>query len=280
MKRGLVLAVLLVGAVAAPQFYGPKSIQDPGSGQRAMKAPPSSIGVDQKLNNSIPLGLKFKDEIGAEVELRKYFTDQPVILMPVFYTCAGVCTLELNNMVDALRDFKNDNAGEDFQVVVFTIKPTEGPELAAAKKSVVLDIYNRRGAEDGWHFLSGEQESITALTDAIGFRYEYDASDDSVVHPAAAVILTPQGQISKYFLETDYPQQLLLDAVKDASKGRVGIKVEDTSVWNCVQIDPITGQRTLNIMKALNIAAVLTLAALVFSVVYMSVKYKVKGGTS
>lgn len=281
MKKVALIALVSLAAISFAQFYGPSQIQDPGSGQRALKAPPSAIGVDQKLNDSIPLGLEFTDSDGKKVTLREYFTDKPVVLMPVFYACAGVCTMELNNMTEALRGFKKDNVGEDLVVVTFTIKPTETHEMAKAKKDLILDIYNRKGAEKGWHFLTGEMDQIQALTNAIGFRYEYDPSDDTVVHPAAAVVLTPQGQISKYFLETEYQPRQLLDAVQEAGKGRIGGKVEATEFWNCIQIDPITGQRTLNIIKLVNLAGLVTLIALTVSVIYMSRKYKTKseGGT-
>jgi protein SCO1/2 len=270
------LAAFVLGSLAGAQYYGPKSMIDPGSGQRVMKAPQSEIGVDQKLNDMVPMDLQFTDSSGKRVVLRDLFKGKPVILMPVFYECAGVCNLELIGMADALRGFRSDSVGSEFEVVTFTIKPTETVEQAAARKLVILDLYNRRGAEEGWHFLVGDYKTIRRLTDSIGFRYTYDDTTGAIQHPAAAVVLTPEGQISKYFLETEYPQQLLLDAVKDASKGRVGIKVEDTSVWNCVQIDPITGQRTLNILKALNLAAVFTLVALTLSVAYMTVRYKNK----
>jgi protein SCO1/2 len=270
----------LIGAFVAASLagaqYGPKTLVSPGSGQRVMKAQQSAIGVDQKLNDYVPMDLRFTDSNGTQVALRSLFQGRPVVLMPVFYECAGVCNLELVGMADALRGFRNDSVGEDFDVVTFTIKPTETVEHAAARKSVILDLYNRRGADEAWHFLVADYATIRKLTDAIGFRYSYDEKTGAVLHPAAAVVLTPEGQISKYFLDTEYPQQLLLDSIKDAAKGRVGVKADDTSIWNCIQIDPITGQRTLNIMKAVNLAGVFTLVVLAVSVVYMTVKYKNK----
>lgn len=276
MKLLAVLASTALVAVASAQYYGPKSIIEPGSGQRAMKAPQSAIGVDQKLNDYVPMDLVFTDSDGRKVKLRDLFQGRPVILMPVFFECAGVCNLELTNMADSLHQFKRDSVGSEFDVVTFSIKPTEGPKTAAARKMVILDIYNRRGAEQGWHFLTGDMATIKKLTDAVGFRFSYDDETDALQHPAAAIVLTPQGQVSKYFLDTEYPQQLLLDSIKEASKGRIGIKVEDSSIWNCVNIDPITGQRTLNVIKVLNLAAMFTLVLLTVSVVYMTVKYKTK----
>ncbi|MEX2244695.1 MAG: SCO family protein [Fimbriimonadaceae bacterium] len=274
MRRVALFALALVACAAQAQFYGPKSMQDPGSGRRAVLAPQSQIGVDQKLNDYVPMDLRFTDSDGSKVVLRQFFKDKPVVLMPVFYECAGVCTLELNNMAMALGDFKKDFVGQDFIVVTFSIKPTEGPEFAQLRKDVILDIYNKRGAEEGWHFLTGSYDQIKALTDSIGFRYEYDNETGNVVHPAAAIVLTPQGQVSKYFLETEYPVGELLASIKEAAKGRIGVKVQDDSIWNCIELDPITGQKTLNIMKALNLAGLFTLVALTVAVVYMTVRYK------
>ncbi|MCH7945309.1 MAG: SCO family protein, partial [Armatimonadetes bacterium] len=252
-----------------------KSAPKPGSGQQAFKAPSSrDIRVDQELNDSVPLNLVFTDSEGRTVELRKYFTDRPVILMPVFYTCAGLCPIMLNNMVDSLHGFKKDSVGKEFEVVTFTIKHTETVAQAKARKDMILDIYARRGAEDGWHFLTGDRESIERLTDAVGFRYVYDETTDSVSHPAAAIVLTPQGQISRYFLDDSYPQQMLLDALKEAGKGRIGVRVESTSFWNCIRIDPITGQRSLNVLKAVKIGAVLTLVLLAVLIAGMGWKHR------
>ncbi len=278
MNRASLLVVGLAVATIAPSqtFYPPKNMVSPGSGQRVLRAPQSEIGVDQKLNDYIPMDLVFTDDLGKKVKLRDLFQGRPVILMPVFYACAGVCNLELTSMANSLHKFKKDSVGKEFDVITFSIKPTEGPEMAADRKMVILDLYNRRGAEESWHFLTGDLATIRKLTDAVGFRFSYDAEADAVAHPAAAIVLTPQGQVSKYFLDTDYPQQILLDSIKEAAKGRVGIKVEDDSFWNCIQIDPLTGQRTLNIMKALNLAAMFTLVLLAVSVVYMTMKYKTK----
>ena len=264
----------MLGALAFAQYYGPSSIQDPGTGRRAVRAPQSEIGVDQKLNDYVPMDAVFTDSDGRKVQLRELFKGRPVVLMPLFFACPGVCTLELDNMVEALRGFRSDFVGRDFDVLTVSIKPTEGPEAAKARKDQILDKYDRRGAEEGWHFVTGSLDQIRRLTDSIGFRFTYDSEADAIVHPACVVILTPEGQVSRYFLETDYPQQELLDTIKSAAKGRIGRKVDSDSIWNCIHIDPLTGQRSLNIMKVLDLAAIFTLLALAVSVVFMTLKYR------
>lgn len=269
----IVATVSLVSQTEA-QFYSNRQIQRPGTGRVALKAPSSAIRVDQNLNDYLPLDLTFTDSNGKKVKLRDYFGDRPVILMPVFYECSGVCTLELNNMVNALHEFKKDSVGKEFDVITFTIRPTETVQMAKDKKDMILDIYSRKGAEKGWHFLVGDYDQIRKLTDAIGFEYDYDETTGNISHPAAAIVLTPEGQISRYFLDTDYPQQILLDSIKDAAKGRVGRKADATSFWNCIKIDPITGQRSLNILKLLNIMGVITVVVMAFAIVFMTIKHR------
>lgn len=269
----LVAGLLATGALA--QYYGAdKSIQPIGSGRRALQASNSEIGVDQKLNDALPLDLKFTDSNGKPVVLRDLFQGRPVILMPVFYECGGVCALEMNSMVETVKEFKNDSVGEQFDIVTFTIKPTETIEQAATKKMEILDVYNRASGEDGWHFLIGEYDQIRALTDAIGFRYTYDPETGAVLHPAAAVVVTANGHISQYFLETSYVPSLMSEAINVARKGNVGRKVESDSFWNCIEVDPLTGQRSLNILKFVKLSGLAMLIAVAGSIIYMTRKYK------
>ena len=269
------LCLFAMVATSYAQYYGTeKSIQEIGSGRRAYAAADSGIGVDQKLNDAIPLDLAFTDSEGRKVQLRDLFQGRPVILMPIFYECGGVCALEFNSMVETLKDFKKDFVGEQFDLVTFTIKPTETIEQAAQKKAEILDVYNRRGASEGWHFLVGDLKEIKALTDAVGFRYEYDSKTGAVIHPAAAIVLTPTGHISQYFLETTYAPSAMLSAIRTANKESIGKKVEAETFWNCVEIDPLTGQRSLNVLKFLRLAGLATLIAVVGAIVFMTRKYK------
>ncbi|MDP6041598.1 MAG: SCO family protein, partial [Candidatus Latescibacteria bacterium] len=140
-----------------------------------------SVGIDQKLGESIPLNLTFQDESGSDVLLSQYFKDKPVILVPAYYECPMLCTQILTGLLSGLRPVSL-NAGTDFVVVTFSFDPGEGPELAAAKKVNYVYGYGREGGENGWHFLTGEQASIQALTQAIGYRYAYDPETDEYVH--------------------------------------------------------------------------------------------------
>ena len=65
-----------------------------------------------------------------------------------------------------------------------SFNPREGPGLASQKKASYLERYGRPQTAPGWHFLTGEQPAIDALTDALGFRYAYDEEIEQYAHGA------------------------------------------------------------------------------------------------
>ena len=126
------------------------------------------VGIDQRLNNQVPLNLKFRDEAGQTVTLGSYFGKKPVILSLVYYTCPMLCTMAENGLLNALRDVKFD-IGEQYEVVTVSIDPTETPGMAMGKKAVYVGLYGRPAAKQGWHFLVGDDPDIRALSQAVGF---------------------------------------------------------------------------------------------------------------
>jgi len=219
------------------------------------------VGFDQHLGDRIPLDLPFKDESGKDVRLRDYFGSKPVVLSLVYYRCPMLCTLSLNGLAGAL-EVLSFVPGQEFEVLTVSFDPHEGPVLASAKKLVYLKRYNRSGAERGWHFLTGPQASTEALTRAVGFRYAWDEATKQWAHPAGALVLTPDGRISKYLYGVEYSPKDLRLALVDAGGGRIGGLV-DTVLMYCYRYDPKTGHYSAAVLNLVRAGAVLTLAALV-----------------
>jgi protein SCO1/2 len=180
-----------------------------------------SVGIEQRLNNQVPLDLKFRDENGQTVTLGSYFSKGPVVLSLVYYTCTMMCTLTEHSLVNSLRDVKASIGGQ-YQVVTVSFDPTDTPELARAQKAIYVGLYGRPGAGQGWHFLVGDQLSIRALTRAVGFRYRYMMGMDEFEHATGIVVLTPKGRVSRYFLGIDYPSHDVRVALADASNEKIG----------------------------------------------------------
>jgi protein SCO1/2 len=249
--------VLLWAASAAAQPRSPQPVGPPASEKPAIVR---EVGVDQRLNERVPLDLAFADENGREVRLGDYFGRRPVVLALVYYECPMLCTQVLNGLVSALRVLAFD-AGREFDVVAVSFDPGEGPDLARAKRQAYLERYGRPGTAEGWHFLTGTPASIERLTRAVGFRYAYDKPRDQFAHGAAITVLTPSGVISRYFYGIEYaPRDLRLGLI-EASANRIG-SLADQVLLLCYHYDPMTGRYGFIALTLVRIGAVLTVAAL------------------
>ncbi len=251
-------AVLAAPGVVRAQGWIGRATGQP-AGQAAADRPGllAKVGIDQKLDAQVPLDLAFVDEQARPVTLARYFGRRPVVLALVYYECPMLCTQVLNGLVSAL-DVLSFDAGRDFDVLVVSFDPGETPGLARAKKAAYLERYGRPGTEEGWHFLTGRQESIARLTGAVGFRYAYDERTDQFAHAAAIVVLTPEGRVSRYFYGIEYaPRDLRLGLV-EASQGRIGTVV-DQALLLCYHYDPAQGKYGVVVMNLVRLGGAVTL---------------------
>jgi protein SCO1/2 len=257
----LALAALLVAVHAGAQ-------QGPGGtrytpGQPAEERPDllRDVGFDQKLDAQLPADLPFRDETGRTVRLGDYFGRRPLVLALVYYECPMLCTQVLNGLVSALDVLKFD-VGREFDVVAVSFNPREGPGLASAKKRSYVERYGRPGTEAGWHFLTGSEASIAALTETVGFRYAWDPETRQYAHAAGAIIVTPDGRVSKYFYGIEFSPRDLRFGLIEAAERRIGTPVDQLLLY-CYHYDPTTGKYGLVAMTAVRIGGVLTVLGLV-----------------
>jgi len=222
----------------------------------------ADIRIDQKLEAQVPLHLTFTDDKGRQVVLDEYFGDKPVVLGLVYYACPSLCNLVMNGMVNSFDGAGNLlNLGEDFIALTVSIDPRETYELAAEKKANYLGHFHRDGGDEGWHFLTGTEENIETLANAVGYRYFYDETTDQYAHDSGLVILTPDGVISSYYLGIEYLPRRLQFSLMDASDGKIG-SLMDQIVRLCFVYDPSQGAYGLSIMRTVRLAGGVTMAAI------------------
>jgi protein SCO1/2 len=259
MKHAVVLLVLVLAAAASARAQD--AVSQKPSGPPASEKPPMlrDVGIDQRLDQPLPLELAFRDEDGRNVRLGEYFGARPVVVALVYYECPMLCTQVLNGLVSALGVVSLD-AGRDFDVVAVSFDPREGPELAHAKKQAYLERYGRPQTAAGWHFLTGTPDSIERLTKAVGFRYRYDEDQNQFAHAAAIAVVTPDGVISRYFYGIEYPPRDLRLGIVEASAGRVG-SLADQMLLLCYHYDPSTGRYGFIALTLVRIGGLLTVGA-------------------
>jgi protein SCO1/2 len=253
-KSFLLAAILLLASSAGAQSMS-KGIMSPPANVR----PPylTNVGIEQHLDGQVPADLAFVDDTGRPVKLGDYFGKKPLILNLVYYNCTMLCGEALAGLSASMKMIKFD-VGNQFDVVTVSFNPKETPEIAAAQKAEYIKRYGRPNAAAGWHFLTGPPESINALTKAVGFQYQYDATKDQYAHATAIMVLTPQGRIARYFYGVDFPPKDLRLGLVEASQGKIGNPVDQVLLY-CYHYDPAAGKYGAVVSNMLKVGAGLTI---------------------
>jgi protein SCO1/2 len=225
----------------------------------------TGVTIEQRLNSQLPLDAAFRDENGQHVQLGQYFGKRPVVLALVYYECPMLCTQVLNGMVRAAK-VMTFTPGKDYDIVAISFDARETPKEALLKKMVYMKDYGHPETADGWHFLTGDPDSIKRVTDAVGFRYKWDVYTATFAHASAIYVLTPEGKLSKYFYGIEYsPKDMRLGLV-EASRNKIGNAVDQILLF-CYHFDPTSAKYTfiaMDILRAAGAATVLMLGGFVF----------------
>lgn len=252
-RRSALLAVLLPAIVFAGGIAKvPQGTETP----EALKA----VGIDQRLDSQIPLDAAFRNQRGETVTIGSLLRRRPAILTLVYYECPMLCTMILNGTLRTIRALEM-TAGRDYDIITLSFDPSETPEIARRKREEYLERYHRPEAEQGWHFLVGEEANIRKVAEAAGFRYQRDPGTNQWAHASAIMVLTPEGRLSRYFYGVEYSARDLRLGLVEAAAGKIGTAVDQILLY-CFHYDPATGKYSLAVLNTLRGAAALTVLAL------------------
>lgn len=235
----------------------------PNPGERESTEQPKifrEIGVDQKLDNQVPMDLEFTDEHGKKVTLGDYAGERPIILNLVYYGCPMLCGQVLNGLTRSLKMLKDVPMlpGKDFEIVTLSFDPREKPDLALDKKNTYVKEYDQPGAAEHWHWLTGNEENIRKVTDAVGFRYAWDEKQQQFAHASVVFLLTPDGKVSRYFFGIEYSPKDLRLGLTEASDGKIGGPVEKILLL-CYHYDATLGKYSMLVMRLIQVGGLITL---------------------
>lgn len=243
-----------------------------GPGEKTMGEPAdehlpnilNKVTIAQRLNAQLPLSATFVDENGKTVALGDYFGKRPAIFALVYYNCPILCSEELKGLAGAL-EMVNFTPGKDFDVIVISIDPSEGPVLAKSQKARYLKYYGRPETADGWHFLTGQKPAIDAVSDAAGFGYVKmpgpDGKLNQFAHASSIEIVTPQGKLAQYYLGVEYsPKDIRLGLV-EASHNKIGSTVDEILTY-CYHYDPQLNRHSLVVARVVQLGGVITVLGL------------------
>lgn len=252
----------VIALLAASQALQAQAVPD-NVGPTASTLPPAlqNVGFEPPLNGQLPLDVHFRDETGRDVQLREFFGQKPVVLAFVYYTCPMLCDQVQMGVAGTLR-MLSFNPGRDYQVVFISFDPHDTPEEAAEKKRAAVGRFHRPETIGGWHFLTGSQETIEAVTHAANFRFFYDAKSRQFAHASGMMILTPDGRISRYFYGVEYPSRDVRLGLVDSSAGKIGTPIDHALLY-CFHYDPSTARYSASILRIIRLGGILTVFLIV-----------------
>ena len=218
------------------------------------------IDIIEHSNDPLPLDARFTADSGAQVSLRDYFKgERPVLLQLGYNKCPMLCNLVLNGAFDGLKGIEW-MPGKEFEVIAISIDPTETPALASAKKESYLAEFERPGARQGVHFLTGSAIMSKSVADAVGFQYRRQENGD-YAHAAVLVLITPDGRISRYMYGTKFESSDLRMGLLEASQGNIGTTIDRFILW-CHIYDANARGYVLQARRVMSIGGLVTLLVL------------------
>jgi protein SCO1/2 len=253
-------------------------------GAKAQEKPDflKNAGIVERLNQPLPLETAFVDDVGKQVTLGQYFHHRPIALALVYFKCGMLCQQVLHGMAVGLKG-TGLKAGKDYDVVVASIDPTDTPMDAEMAKKTFLTRLGQPSAGDSVHFLTGQQASITALSEATGFHYVRvpgpNGKMDQFAHSSVIMFATPEGKMSEYLAGFDYATRDVRLALVNASHLKIAT-AKDLFLLYCCNYVPSSGKYTVAVLRLLGIAAMVTLLGVVLGLYFLHKSKKPASGVA
>jgi protein SCO1/2 len=259
---GRVALALVMAMVLAPTATSRTAFaQAMGTREEATPRELRSVKIDERMDAQVPLDATFRDQDGRTVRLRDVIDGKrPTLLSFAYFRCPVLCSLLLDSAASSMARIPW-TIGREFDVVTVSIDPEEAPERARTKRDSLLAQYGRPDAEHGWHFLLGDEAQIARVTDAVGYRFHYDEETGQFAHPAALVLLQPNGHVSRYLYGLEYPPSDIRLALLEASQGKLVSAVEQVMLF-CYRYDAHQGRYVIVANRVMRLGAAAVALAL------------------
>lgn len=257
------LSALADGSGFASANSGKEAYTGKQPGQASSEVPNElvGVGIEEKIGQNLDLSMMVTNEKGQKVPLSSFFKPhKPVILSPIYFNCPGLCNFHLNGVVDTLKTMEW-TPGNQFEIIAFSFDFKETSEVAFNKKESYLKSYGRSGTENGWHFVTADEATVQKLTEAVGFKFKWNETAKEWSHASAAIIVSPEGKISRYLHGIQFETRDMKLALNEAANGKVG-GIVDSAMLFCFKYDSHQSKYGLQVFALMKIAGAITVAAL------------------
>lgn len=243
-----------------PVLLGATMLPGPGAARLA-RNDLARVAVAPAPDARLPLDLAVTDAVAGPTTLGDALARRATLLLPVDYSCANVCDPMLAMSAAALSA-TGLAVGRDVSFVLVGLDPKDDAE--AAQQML------RTEGSDGVRAqaLVGDAPAINRITEALGYHFVVDRDTDSIAHPAAAILLTPEGRVARVVSPLGLNGRDLRLALIEAGEGRGGT-LADRLTLLCYGYDAVQGVYTPLIERILSLAAAATVIGLGLGIIVL-----------
>jgi protein SCO1/2 len=250
-----------------------------GTSAQQLPAYLAHAGIEQRLGKELPLNSVYTDETGKTGPLSSWLDGKPIVIAEVYYKCVLLCPEVMHGLATALKS-TTLTPGKDYEVLVFSIDPTDKPSDAIPEKTKFLSDAGWTGnaqAGNAVHFLTSSEASIQAISNATGFHFVMvpgtDGKMDQFAHSSVIMFATPDGRMSKYLAGVSYATRDMRMALLDASEKKISNPV-DLLILYCCSYNPAVGKYSVSIVRILGLAGMVSLAIVIGMIFLLTRKPK------
>jgi protein SCO1/2 len=208
----------------------------------------------------------FRDVSGQPFELRT-LQGKPLVISLIYTSCHHVCPIITAN-IEKNVDIAQEALGEDaFSVVTigfdWRVDTPDRMRMYASAKGIEVP---------GWHFLSGDEASVEAISQSVGFQFFPTAKGFD--HLSQTTVVDAEGRVYRQIYGQDFDAQAFVEPLKELvfdTPREAGIVDHwvDTFKLFCTVYDPNTGRYQFDYSIFMTIlVGVLCLGAILLFIVY------------
>ena len=179
----------------------------------------ADVGVTPPADATLPLDARLTDLDGHATTLGDAIGGRPAVVNFVDYLCTQLCSPILGVVGRALGE-SGLEAGTDYRLVVIGFNPKAS--AADGKRMVGGQIGSSTPVGRATTALVASENVAARLTSAVGFHYAYDAALGRFAHPAALLVVTRDGKLSRVLSGLAITGSNVRLALVEAGKGTIG----------------------------------------------------------
>ena len=205
----------------------------------AASGPLATIGLDDRVGDTIALEVPLTSPLGERVTLARYLAPgRPIVLVLAYARCRMLCSVVLRGLAEAVRgSLASTVPGRDYTPVVVSLDPQETPAEAYARQVTLLaDAGLSADHRASWPYLVGSAESIHALAASLGFHYAWDPKTEQFAHPAVVFVVAPDGRLARQLRGVTL--DALPAAIAAAAHGELARGDTAADLLRCFHYDP------------------------------------------